>query len=396
VSADNQDIHYDVIVVGLGPAGANAAYHLARAGISTLAIEKKKMPRRKLCAGGISAKVIRLLDFDYSSAIEQEIKSAVINFRDRRVEISGEDIVGFVVNRPVFDHLLAQRADRAGAQIHEEESVLSISDIDKVIEVKTNRCVYRCRALIGADGAHGVTAHLWGYHSHPADIGLEVHVSDEHAVVKEHLHKLGFYFGDFPDGYAWIFPRRNDASIGLGLPMKQARRARGLLSDFLVLLGLPRELADKARGHGIPLFSPLIRKPFCRGNILLAGDAASFIDPITAEGIFYALKSGEEAAGAIIRTLSSNTEAAGVYKNALSNSILPELKAAWKLSIPFNAFQQATFHAIMNNARLRQMQFDVMVGRRSYQEILAQFPNIISLIKKIISARFAGGKHVFK
>ena len=241
-----------------------------------------------------------------------------------------------------------------------------------------------------------MTAHLWGYHSHPADIGLEVHVSDEHAVVKEHLHKLGFYFGDFPDGYAWIFPRRNDASIGLGLPMKQARRARGLLSDFLVLLGLPRELADKARGHGIPLFSPLIRKPFCRGNILLAGDAASFIDPITAEGIFYALKSGEEAAGAIIRTLSSNTEAAGVYKNALSNSILPELKAAWKLSIPFNAFQQATFHAIMNNARLRQMQFDVMVGRRSYQEILAQFPNIISLIKKIISARFAGGKHVFK
>ena len=102
MSADNQDIHYDVIVVGLGPAGANAAYHLARAGISTLAIEKKKMPRRKLCAGGISAKVIRLLDFDYSSAIEQEIKSAVINFRDRRVEISGEDIVGFVVNWPVL------------------------------------------------------------------------------------------------------------------------------------------------------------------------------------------------------------------------------------------------------------------------------------------------------
>jgi len=284
------------------------------------------------------------------------------------------------------------RAVQAGAEIHEEEAVLSISEIDKVIEVKTNLRVYRCRALIGADGVHGVTAHLWGYTARPADIGLEVHVSDEFAVVKEHLHKLGFYFGAFPDGYTWIFPRRKDASIGLGLPMKQAPRARGLLSDFLASLGLPRELAGKSRGHGIPLFSPLTRRPFCRGNILLAGDAASFVDPITAEGIYYALKSGEEAAGAIIKTLSSSTGAAGAYQNALSSSILPELKAAWKLSIPFYAFQQTTFHAVMNNARLRQLQFDVMVGRRSYQEILTQFPNIISLMKKIISARFDGRK----
>ncbi len=388
MSEGNQDTNYDVVVVGLGPAGANAAYHLARAGISTLAIEKKKMPRRKLCAGGISTKAIQLLDFDYSAAIEQEIKSAVINFRGRPVEISGEDIVGFVVNRPVFDHLLAQRASQTGARIHEEESVLSISEIDKVIEVKTNLRIYRCRALICADGVYGVSAQLWGYKARPADIGLEVHVFDEYAIVREHLHKLGFYFGAFPDGYAWIFPRRDDASIGLGVPLKQAQRARGLLSDFLGSLGLPRGLADRAQGHGIPLFSPLTRRPFCRGNVLLAGDAASFVDPITAEGIFYALKSGEEAARAIIKTLPSNVEASGVYIDALKQSILPELKAAWKLSIPFYVFQKATFHAIMNNARLRQMQFDVMVGRRSYQEILAQFPNIISFIKKIISARF--------
>lgn len=392
VSAVDRNSDYDVMVIGLGPAGANAAYHLACAGIRTLAIEKKKMPRRKLCAGGISAKVIKLLDFDYSAAIEQEIRSAVIHYRHQSVEMSGGEKVGYVVNRPTFDHLLALRAVKAGAEIHEEESVLSISEISHVIEVKTTLGIYRCRALIGADGVNGVTSHLWGYNARPADIGVEIHVSGEHDIVRQHLHKLGFYFGAFPDGYAWIFPRKEDASIGLGVPLKQARHTRGLLADFLESLGLPRALADKARGHGIPLYSPLTKRPFCRRNILLAGDAASFVDPITAEGIYYALKSGEEAARTIAKTLPSNSEAAGVYKDAIKQSILPELRAAWKLSLPFYAFQLATFNAIMASARIRDMQFDVIVGRRSYQEIVAQFPNVFSLMRKILFARSDAGK----
>ena len=174
--------------------------------------------------------------------------------------------------------------------------------------------------------------------------------------------------------------------------MKHARRARVFLADFLESLELPRELAAKAQGHGIPLFSPLTRRPFCRRNILLAGDAASFVDPVTAEGIYYALKSGEEAARAIIKTLPSGGKAASIYTNLLERGILTELKAAWKLSLAFYAFPLISFNAIMTNARIREMQFDVMVGRRSYVELMKEFPRMTSLMKKLLFTRFVSWK----
>ena len=379
---------YDVIVAGLGPAGANAAYHLGCAGISTLAIEKKTMPRRKTCAGGIPAKVIDLLDFDFSAAIEQEIKGAVVSFRQiKSVEMSWEDNIGYVVNRSVFDHLLALRAGRAGVRISEGESVRTISERDQTIEVVTNRDTYRCRALIGADGAQGVTARILGCSARAASIGLEVYVPCEHTLIRNHISKLGFYFGYLPEGYGWIFPRKEDVSIGIGIPMKYASRVRGLLADFLGSLGLPRDLAAGARGHALPLFSPLTRRSFCRRNILLTGDAASFIDPVTGEGIYWALKSGEEAARAISETLPAGEQAASVYTAALGRHILPELRAAWKVSLPLNAFPLASFNFFQANKLIREMHFHVIAGRSSYVELMAQVPRMPLLMMKSLLAR---------
>ena len=384
---------YDVIVAGLGPAGANAAYHLGCAGISTLAIEKKTMPRRKTCAGGIPAKVIDLLDFDFSASIEQEIKGAVVNYRQvKSVEMPRKDDLGYVVNRSAFDHLLALRAGNTGVVIREGESVRTVSGQGQLIEVRTNRDVYRCRALIGADGAQGATAGILGCSARPASIGIEVHVPYEHALVRDHISRLGFYFGYLPDGYGWIFPRREDASIGIGIPMKYARRARSLLADFLGSLGLPRDLAARAKGHALPLFSPLTRRPFCRGNILLAGDAASFVDPVTGEGIYWALKTGEEAARAISETLPTGKQAAGVYRAALGRHILPELRAAWKMSLPLSAFPQASFNFFQANKRIREMYFQVIAGRLSYVELLEQVPRMPLIIMRSLLARFFPGK----
>ncbi len=388
MSEDRHKKYYDVIVAGLGPAGANAAYHLGRAGISTLALEKKTMPRHKTCAGGIPAKVVDLLDFDFSASIEQEIKGAVVSFRQTQsVEMPREDNLGYVVNRPIFDHLLALRAGKAGAIISEAEKLRTVSEQSNMIEVETNRNTYLCRALIGADGAQGVTTRILGCSAPPASIGLEVYVSNEHALIRNHVQKLGFYFGYLPDGYGWIFPRREDASIGIGIPMKHARRARGLLADFLGFLGLPPNLAAGARGHALPLFSPLTRRPFCRRNILLAGDAASFVDPVTGEGIYWALKSGEEAARAISAALSAGKQAADIYTAALERHILPELRAAWKVSLPLNAFPQASFNFFQSHERIRKMQFHVITGRSSYAELIAEIPRMPLLMMKSLLAR---------
>ena len=386
-------IDCDVIVAGLGPAGANAAYHLGRAGIRTLAIERKTLPRHKTCAGGIPTKVVDLLDFDFSTAMEQRINGVVVSYRrTRNIAMSRDEDLGYVVNRSVFDHLLAQRAGNAGVAIHEGESLRTVSEHGDVIEVETNRDKYRCRALIGADGAQGRTARILGRTGRSSFIGLEVYVSCEHAFIRDHIHKLGFYFGYLPGGYGWVFPRRADASIGIAIPMRSARRARGFLADFLRSLGLPCDLAAKARGHAVPIFSPLTRKPFCRGNILLAGDAASFVDPLTGEGIYYALKSGEEAARSIRETLPLGRAAAGDYVDALERHLLPELRAAWKLSLPFNTFQAASFNIFLANRHLREMMIDVILGRLSYTALVPGFGRMtLGIMKSFFSQLITRG-----
>lgn len=384
MDGNRQKNNYDVIVAGLGPAGANAAYHLGCAGIRTMAIEKKILPRQKTCAGGIPNKVVDLLDFDFSIAVEQEITSAVVNYRQvKKVEVNRNYNLGYVVNRSIFDHLLALRAQKAGVRIFQGESVRNVSEQDNMIVVRTDRDTYCCRALIGADGARGITARILGRTGKQASfIGLEVHATYEHSFIRNQINKLGFYFGYLPAGYGWIFPRREDASVGIGIPMKYARQARSLLADFLVSLGLSRDLTGKARGHALPTYSPLTRQPFCRRNILLAGDAASFIDPVTGEGIYYALLSGKEAALAISESLKTGGYAAPVYAAALKKHIIPELRAAWKVSLPLNAFQLKSFNLFESNDLIREMHLDVILGRRSYVELIKHVPR--SLLGRLI------------
>jgi flavin-dependent dehydrogenase len=220
-------------------------------------------------------------------------------------------------------------------------------------------------------------------------IGLELLVSDDYELIRNHIQsrKLAFYFGYLPDGYGWIFPRQEDASVGIGVTMKYAQRARALFSDFVNSIGLPRELAAKAKGHPIPLFSPFDRGPICRKNILLTGDAASFVDPITGEGIYYALKSGELAARALIESMPEGRKAAPGYKAAVERAFLGELRAAWKISLPLYAFPGAGFDLFRTSERIRKLHFDVIAGRASYTDLVKEVPRAGLLLVKSFFSR---------
>jgi geranylgeranyl reductase family protein len=363
---------FDAIVIGMGPAGATASYHLGSSGLKVLAFEQRFLPRAKLCAGAISAKALRLLDFDFSAAIEQEVKSAYIRFSDgRSVEEPNHDQAGYVVDRRLFDNILAARARDCGVEVHDNERVLKLEEREGHIRVSTDKSEYGCRALIGADGANGITAKYLGRRKNSSYLGVEVHVPKTYPVIVDHGEKLGFFFGDVPSGYGWIFPRRFDASIGIFLDSKYAAQARDHLKKFLAKINIPEDYADRARGHFIPLFSPFMRKPFGKRNILLAGDAASFVDPVTAEGIYYALKSGRDAAFAILNSGPGKT-AADIYKHVIEGGILQELRAAWKIAKPLYAFPALGYRMFHNYKIIREMHFQVMMGKGSYSDLLAE------------------------
>ena len=102
---------YDAIVVGAGPAGAAAAYFLARAGRSVLLLEKRAFPRPKSCAGGLPRKAAQIFDFDLSPCFEVAVKGAVFSWlsSERRYQ-EGDRVLGWVTRREVFDEFLVRRA----------------------------------------------------------------------------------------------------------------------------------------------------------------------------------------------------------------------------------------------------------------------------------------------
>lgn len=330
--------------------------------------KKRSLPRAKLCAGGITAKAFPLLDFDYSFAVEQEIRSAYICFRHgQSVDSPHLDKAGYIVDRRAFDSLLAIGAKGRGVEIHDDERVIKLNEENGCIQVSTYNRDYRCHALVGADG---VTAGYLGQKSASSLLGVEVHVPKSYPVIGDNYDRLGFYFGDIPNGYGWIFPRKNDAAIGIVINAGLAGFARRYLEKLLIRLKIPGNYASGAKGHVIPLFSPFTCRNYCRNNILLAGDAASFVDPITAEGI-YALKSGQEAAHAILESGSDGT-AASIYKQAIDRDILRELRAAWKTAKPLYAFPKVSFKLFHSQAEILTKQFDVMLGKASYLDLLRE------------------------
>ena len=145
---------YDVLVVGMGPAGATAAYQLSRAGLSVLGLDKATHPRYKVCGGGLSARIDRILEDDYKSVVEHTIYGIQFSYRGADpLSLDCSSPIAYMVMRDRFDHFLVEKARRVGTEVQEDEPVTSCRQLPGGIEVTTDRGRYQAKVLIGADVA---------------------------------------------------------------------------------------------------------------------------------------------------------------------------------------------------------------------------------------------------
>ena len=382
---------YDVIVVGAGPGGASASGCCAQAGLKTLLIEKERLPRYKVCGGCLSAKTVRLIGFDLSPVVENTVQGAKFTFCMKDpLFIPADRPIGFMVMRSRFDQLLVQKAVERGTEVLEGEKVVAAREVEGGIEVALERgrklC---CEYLIGADGARSVVARTFSLLSRKKDengFGLQSEVP--YGLIpefpKDDLHFVHLDFGRIPFGYGWVFPKGEGLSIGIGGLLNAGRRVniRQHFEAFFQDLGYVRwsELKNPL-GQPLPCFNDETR-PVGRGSVLLVGDAAYFLDPLTGEGICHAVRSGVLAAQAIVQSREKGDSPAVSYEKNIRQFILEDLKCALHVSRIIYRFTQLSYRTLKEYPELAQLCIQVLGGEIAYEGFVAKVKERIKELLK--------------
>jgi geranylgeranyl reductase family protein len=320
----------DIVVAGAGPAGAAAACHLARLGVSVIVLDRATFPRDKVC-GDLSGP-LAVVELD-ALGVSQMNGYAETNISRRAalyldgtelislslVDISEVPQSGRVIPRLVLDSLVVDAAKKAGARMMEGCSLAAFSaDQDGVTINATgpdDGVTLRARLLIGADGSSSTVARIMRG-SLPPRRDRMVAARAYFTGVAGPQDQLDVYIGSgcFP-GYCWLFPTGNgQANVGLGFPVgtlpaheeSPALMLRQFMRDDPALAARLGNASLYGRIVGWPLMTYNHQLPIVADRVMLIGDAAGLINPLNGEGIQYALLSGRWAAETIATCLSAD------------------------------------------------------------------------------------------
>ena len=405
----------DVIVVGAGPAGATAARSLALGGARVQLLERFRFPRNKPCGGGITTRALRR--FPYLGAALDRITTHYISKlylegpSGRGVVLTSHEPAVVMIRRLEFDELLARLAVEAGAELIEDACVSQVNADDEGVRVTTRDGREFCaRYLVAADGVNGIVTRRLGLHPGWDAAGVALDMMEE--TPNERLRALEpgtlwvSYGQGGTNGYGYIFPKRDHINVGIGCLLSHFREQIHL-APYQMQQRFVSELRRRGIVEGessredftpyhIPVGGPI--RNTARGRVLVAGDAGGFVNAYTAEGIYYALVSGDLAARAVIDDRGIDdprrgTTAAGRYVRAWRREIGAELRDS--VLIQKYLFRDASrIDGVVSSADTYRQAADTIIayamGTISYAEarrrFLARFPRVVVRMARVALA----------
>ena len=318
-------MHTDVLVVGLGPAGATAARAAARAGLSVLAVERKQQVGVPVqCAEFIPLPLGRYAQAE--GVLVQRIAGMKNYLPSGGMHPAA--FPGLMIDRAAFDQALANEAAALGAELCLASRLLRVDAQQSVAQVQTpeGQREIGYRLLIAADGPNSTVA---------AQLGLaylETVFTRQYTVplLQPYADTDVWLSDDYPGGYAWLFPKGECANLGVGADKNYThdlKRPLDALHARLVVQGVVGKNILLLTGGLIPVGG--LREHLVIGNVLFVGDAAGLTHPITGAGIAAAILSGECAGQAAVQFLQAkHSDALNEYEAEMRDQFEPSLMRA--------------------------------------------------------------------
>ncbi|MCD6562965.1 MAG: NAD(P)/FAD-dependent oxidoreductase [Thermoproteales archaeon] len=307
-----KSISVDALVVGAGPAGLMFARKFSSKGYRVLVVEKENRLSEKACGEGISARVLMTAEIPIKEKerfVSREIKRAyVYSPSGLRITLNGseEETLGYIINKKEFLEVMAEYATMEGADIMMMEPAKDFERIDDGFNVKTKNCWIKTRLLVGADGYLSTVARKLGF-ERPRE--RKIIPSIQYVMVNVELddwEALEFYVGKSvaPYGYAWIFPKDGKkANVGIGV---QQGAPLYYLNKFIKDHPEKFGNATKVEFRGAAVTIGGMLKKIVADNVMLIGEAAGQVIPLTGGGIHSSIAGGSIAADIAIEAFEEN------------------------------------------------------------------------------------------
>jgi len=362
-----------VAVLGGGPGGASAAERLARAGLKTVLFDEK-LAWEKPCGGGITYKAYD----QYPYLLDNNTPKKLIH--ETVVHASGAGEASMMLNRPLIiysrldlNRMLLERAEHAGAAI-EQTRVMGIEQRETGWRLRTRHGTAEADFLIVATGARNPLR----------EVGTQLAAGDTMSTLGYFVpgarERIDIQFLPKLEGYIWVFPRCGHLSVGIGAKGEPAHSLRLRLEAYMDQQGISRK-HGVFYSHALPsLATPSWRQNRVSGRGWLAvGDAGGLVDPITGEGLYYAIRSGDLASQVVLNDAHDLATKALAYREIIAREFAHDLEFAAMLArrvflgrFLFRSVPQRMVHFMQRSQRFRDLMQDLFAGTQPYLSLRAR------------------------
>lgn len=380
----------DVVVVGAGPSGSTAAKILAEQGLNVLLVDKTKFPRDKPCGGGLPLRVLQRFPYIKDiNAIESYSYGGYLYSQSLRykIEIHKQEPIIAMVLRKKFDNALVELAVDSGARFQDGKSVKDLKITPDKAQVALNDGSHiDTKFVIGADGFLSTVARKAGLFIPHKSIGISVveefslkkDVMDQYYTDNRFCHIYSKINGI--SGYGWVLPKQNTVNIGLvdywlrGKMTNDKKNIKEAFNAYISLLKntdiIPKNIeSTQLQGGTLPV-KPLEKTYTDR--VILCGDAAGFINPVSGEGIYYALASAEIAARVSAEAIQANDTSEQFlsrYEKRWKNDFGKEIKLMLRSTKQWGKRNENIIKLAGKDSKLTEMLFTAMTGQESVYEL---------------------------